>query len=313
MVLFKGIFLAILHKIPSLDIMLNLPKNYTMKKTVTTFLICLGLISLSKAQLAEEVSLENVKAGDEVSLNIFYFENSPFAYKSNGKLTGIEIDILEYFAEWVKEKKDFEIKLNYQKPVTFHKLLLNVQNGSANTIGMGSVSINEKRKEQVIYSAPYLKNVSVLLTQGTVPTALTEEDLKKTFSEMYPVIVKNSIHETYMKEFLHQVGSSRESTKLTNLPMEVIQTIATSGRYFGYSDVITFWKYMKENDDFIKMHKIASISDEYFGFIFPKDSQWSLLFNEFMESGFGFTSTKDYHQILEKHLSFEIIETVEIN
>ena len=61
------------------------------------------------------------------------------------------------------------------------------------------------------------------------------------------------------------------------------------------------------------MHKIANISEERFGFIFPKDSDWNNIFNEFFESGFGFTATKVYHKILEKHLGYEIIEKVELD
>jgi hypothetical protein len=44
----------------------------------------------------------------------------------------------------------------------------------------------------------------------------------------------------------------------------------------------------------------------------PKNSEIQGLITEFFESGFGFTSTKIYREILEKHLGYEVISTVEI-
>ncbi len=61
------------------------------------------------------------------------------------------------------------------------------------------------------------------------------------------------------------------------------------------------------------MHRVANKSEEEFAFIFPLESDWNIIFNEFFESGFGFTSTKDYRRILERHLGYEILNKVEIN
>jgi hypothetical protein len=44
----------------------------------------------------------------------------------------------------------------------------------------------------------------------------------------------------------------------------------------------------------------------------PKNSRYALYMNEFFESGFGFTATKKYHQILETYLGSEILDGVEI-
>ena len=61
------------------------------------------------------------------------------------------------------------------------------------------------------------------------------------------------------------------------------------------------------------MHTLANVQNEYFGFIFPESSDWNRAINEFLESGFGFTATKKYREILQKHLGEEVIEYVELN
>ena len=58
------------------------------------------------------------------------------------------------------------------------------------------------------------------------------------------------------------------------------------------------------------MHSVATVKNEEFGFAFNQASAWQLLFDEFFNTGFKFTSRKEYHAILEKYLGPEIIETV---
>lgn len=39
------------------------------------------------------------------SLIVNYYENFPYAYSEAGKLKGIEIDIIEEYVAWIKQKK----------------------------------------------------------------------------------------------------------------------------------------------------------------------------------------------------------------
>ena len=107
--------------------------------------------------------------------------------------------------------------------------------------------------------------------------------------------------------------NSSNSPSPVNSPMDVPLKITENPKFFGYTDIITFWTYVKNNNHYIKMHKIANVEHEEFGFIMPLDSDWDVILNEFFEKGFGFTSTKDYYDILEKYLGFEIIDRVTID
>jgi hypothetical protein len=57
---------------------------------------------------------------------------------------------------------------------------------------------------------------------------------------------------------------------------------------------------------------VFNTNSENFGFIMPKNGLNKNYISEFFESGFGFTSTKTYHQILEKYLSYEVLQSVEV-
>jgi hypothetical protein len=61
------------------------------------------------------------------------------------------------------------------------------------------------------------------------------------------------------------------------------------------------------------MHRKASRENEKFGFILPSSSDWQPILAEFFEGGFGFTANINYKEILERHLGYEVIKSVELN
>ena len=247
----------------------------------------------------------------KAELNVYYFENEPYAFKK-GEYSGIEIDILESFVVWLKDKKGVELNLKFKGFKEFQTFYNGTRDGENNTIGLGSVTISTKRIKEVKFSAPYLNNVSVLITDGNVPTSKSEDELYQNVFSMRAITIKGSSHHSYLKEWYKKRDLPPAFEYVTEAEMIPLK-IKESAKYIGYVDIISFWKYLKSNDHFIKMHSIANKSDEQFGFIFPKSSDWDVIVNEFFESGFGFTSTKEYHEILVKHLGFEIINKVEIN
>lgn len=275
--------------------------------------VLLSFVILAFTAETNAQQMERALQAKKGELTVCYFENAPYAYiGKNGKLAGIEIDILNAFVDWAKTEKGMELELNYKGFQEFEGFFNEMSVSPVNTIGLGSVTISEEREQQVKFSAPYLKNVSVLITDGTVPTARNEKSLLSLIKDLKPVTIKGSIHQNYLDNLYKAAGTSVSYSYVYDAEM-IPKKIKESGKYFGYIDVISFWKYLKENNHYIKMHSIANKEDEFFGFVLPKTTDWDLLINEFFESGFGFTSTKEYHKILEKHLSFEIIERVEID
>lgn len=262
---------------------------------------------------AQQMTWDEVKNNREGNLTVLYHHNSPFAYlNAKNKLSGIEADILDYFKQWLWETKKINLTINYQKAADFINMYQEVKSSEGNVMGMGTVSITEERASEVQFSSPYLKNISVLITDGSVPTLRTQDDIKASFSGLTPVTIKGSVHEIHAMKIVKMAESSVTPLYVSN-PMDIPNKIKESSKYFGYIDIISYWTYVKSSSEYIKMHRIANVEQEKFGFIFPLDSDWTIIFNEFFESGFGFTSTKDYRLILEKHLGYEILNKVEVD
>jgi putative glutamine transport system substrate-binding protein len=254
------------------------------------------------------------------SLQVNYYENFPYAYKDGTTLKGIEIDIVAEYAAWLKQKKNINVKVNYTAYSEFGNFYNSVKNGNSKVIGLGSVTQNVEREKEVVFSPPYLENLAVLITDGSVPTIKSKDanGVSKILNGMTGIVVNKSNHVVYMNNIKklynqtpHEVADLLINT--TEKQSTVIETISKDKKVFGYMDIVAYWAFVKANPTkFLKIHKVFTEAKEYLGFILPKKNEHEIYLNEFFESGFGFTSTKVYHQILEKYLGYEIIESVEI-
>lgn len=280
-----------------------------MKRIAILFTVLFGL----QFNAANAQSLKDALINKKEVLNIYYYENEPYAFSGkNGKVEGIEIDIINEIVKWSKSEKNLELEVKYKKYDEFSIFYDDVKNAKLNVIGLGSVTIIPERKEEIKFSAPYLKNVSVLISDGIIPTAKSMEDLYVLFSGLTGVTIKESIHEIHLDSLSKKMGGGRPYAYVGDA-MDIPKKIKESTKYYGYIDVISFWKYLKTSNQYVKMHKVANKEDEHFGFIMHKESDWDKLTNEFFESGFGFTSTKRYREILQKYLGSEIIDKVELD
>lgn len=278
--------------------------TYILAKKIGKKLI-LGLVFLLSSGTVQSQSAD--------SLIVNYYENFPYAYTESGKLKGIEIDILEAYVNWVQERGG-SLKVIYKPFREFSTFYNSVKDGGPKVIGLGSVTSNKDREKDVAISAPYLQNVAVLITAGKVATVKTKtaEEISKTLGGLNAMVVNKSSHAPYLNDIKRNYlpALKIETTESQNM---ILERILGDNNYFGYVDIVAYWAFLKSHPSkFLKIQKVFNEPKEYLGFIMPKKSIHLNSINEFFESGFGFTSTKAYHQILEKYLGYEIIESVEI-
>ena len=267
-----------------------------MKKTLTTL--------LAVAFITKFVSAQD-------TLKINYQENYPMCYKTpSGELKGIEVEILGEYIKWMKEKKGISFVVSYRNDSNFDSLYSYVKKSSTNVIGLGMATITDDRKKEVVFSPAYMKNVSVLVTNGNTSSISNNIEGKKTLSKMNCLTVKNSTHSKYAIELQKQIPT----LKINNVTDQqlLLKEINSNKINFGYVDIISFWYYVSKNQHYIKFQKQFNKENEFFGYFFPKNFKYESTLKEFFESGFGFTSTKTYHQILENHLGYEIIDLIEV-
>lgn len=248
------------------------------------------------------------------SLTVYYYDNYPYAFDDKGSVKGIEVDIIKEYTDWLKQKKNINLVVSYKAFKEFSGFYNGVKNGNSKVIGLGSVTINEDREKEVVFSSAYLNNTSVLITDGRVPTIKLKnsEEISRVLGGLNALVVNTSSHIKYINAIKKDYVPALK-INFTETQQNVLESITNDAKTFGYADIIAYWSFLKKNPNkFLKIQKIFNQTSESLGFIMPKNNVHSLLIHEFFESGFGFTSTKTYHQILEKYLGYEIIESVEI-
>lgn len=270
-----------------------------------------SILAQQKEEDRKKSENERMKNSKTIPMEIYYFEQEPFAYTQNNNLMGVEIEILQKFAEWTQTRKGVKLDVKYTPFKKFEEFYKAVVSGSTFVIGAGTVAINEERKNDVLFSPPYLNNVSILISNGNAESIYNYEEIAGKWKNMKGITTKESVHSQYMEE-LKKKYLPGLNIEMVKSPLEVADRIGQQTNYIGYIDIVTFWNYLKKSNVFIKIQRIFSINNEKFGFIMPKNSELHGLITEFFESGFGFTATKNYRDILEKHLGYEVISTVEI-
>lgn len=274
-----------------------------MNRKFTFFFCLMAIIGSSYAQPAQTDSL-----------NVNYYENFPYAYMENGVLKGIEVDIIKKYAEWLKAEKNINTVITYKGFKEFSEFYNSVKKGRSNTIGIGSVTITEEREKEVAFSPPYLRNIAVLITNGSVPSIKTPtpEEVSKVLGPLDALAVNESSHLKYMNALKTAYLPSMQ-IKGTETQTAILDAIAKDGKAYGYIDIVAYWAYIKKNKKtYLKIQKAFNRPYEYLGIVQPFGASHFSSLNEFFESGFGFTSTKIYHEILNRYLGYEVLETLEI-
>jgi len=245
------------------------------------------------------------------TLHIYYLENYPYSYTRNDSIKGIEIEIMREFMLWAKYD-GYNFLPVYKKFDEFEMFYNAVKNANTKVIGLGSVTINSKRLTDVSFSPPYIKNVSVLLTYSGIQTFRSKNDIKKEFNGKACITIKNSMYEKYLLAIKKQLLPNLK-IQYTDNEFSSIEAVACNSDLFAYCDILSYWTYLqKYPNKTVKIQKVFTEDKDNLGFITPKNSTYRFVLTEFFESGFGFISGKRYSEILEKYLSYEVMESVRI-
>jgi ABC-type amino acid transport substrate-binding protein len=115
------------------------------------------------------VSLSLASSVSAEKLHVLALSSEPFFYDDGGTPTGIEYEILSYFAK----TKDLEIEVEYVS--AFPELLERIARGEAD-IASGTITITDERRERMDFSAPYFP-VQVVLVERSGEVSQRPEDL----------------------------------------------------------------------------------------------------------------------------------------
>ncbi|MGM0580002.1 MAG: substrate-binding periplasmic protein [Bacteroidota bacterium] len=273
-------------------------------------ILLLSAIFLSftvNAQLSGD-SWKETKANGSGKVTITYNYSGKFIYQNNGELDGLCIKIWDKFVEYVESTHNVDLKVNVHQPqdaVDFSEFYSSVQNAKGGVFGLADVTITQSRKSEVQFSPSFFANVSILLTNKSVPDLSNFNNINSEFNGMTLIVQKGTTHEKRAKELK---ASSFPSLKIesVNSFKECYEKVNQNDNYFTYLDFSSYLTAIEDAEN-IKRHPAGDKTGEEFGFIMPKNSDWGPVMTEFFNKNGGFTNSTEYKKIIASSLGNHVV------
>ncbi|MEL7002121.1 MAG: transporter substrate-binding domain-containing protein [Bacteroidota bacterium] len=242
------------------------------------------------------------KSNGAGSVSLAYVETPGFVYKDNGgNLTGICVDIMQDFANYVKEKKGVNLNMNYVGDgSSFSTMYNSVKDSKGGVFGLGNITIRESRKKEVKFSPSFITNFAILVTQKNVGSFTNWSDVPKTFSGLTAITVKGTTNEKRLLDLKKKYYPGMKVSYTSSSP-EALEKVLSDPKLFSYLDLAFYLDAVQRRKP-IKRHPIGDQSSEQFGFTMPLSSDWQPLMNEFFNANGGYVNSMAYKKIIRKHL-----------
>jgi hypothetical protein len=263
------------------------------------------VILLSGSVFAQSYSGDTwatVKTNKSGSISLAYVETPSFVYKDKaGLLTGISVDIMNDFIEWVNKTQGVSITSRFVGDgSSFRGMYDKTKASTGGVFGLGNVTITDERKREVKFSPPIITNFAILVTQPSVPTLAKLEDISKSFANFTAYTAKGTTNEKRILDLKQKYFPAMKITNTTT-SQETLEKLFSDASGFAYLDLAFYIEAVQMKKP-VKRHPVGDKAAEQFGIVMPNSSDWSPLMEEFFKANGGYTNTKEYKTILIKHM-----------
>lgn len=247
-------------------------------------------------------SWKRVQGAGSGTVSFAYVETPGFVYKdASGQLTGICVDIMNDFIKYVNETKGVKLTSKFVGDgSSFSGMYNKVKGSSEGVFGLGNITITNARKREIKYSPPFITNFAILITQKSVPTLNSLDEISTKFSGLTAYTAKGTLNDKRIQDLKSKYYPEMQIAYAASSP-ETLDKVLSDPKAFSYLD-LAFYLDAVQRKQPLKRHPIGDQASEQFGFIMPMNSDWQPLMEEFFSANGGYTNSIEYKKILSKHL-----------
>jgi polar amino acid transport system substrate-binding protein len=261
--------------------------EYCMKRMITLLLVILSIAALpagcagpAAAPSATPAAKKILKVGMELAY-------PPFETKDNaGTASGVSVDLAKAFAESMGMEAEIQ-------NIAWDGLIPSLQTGKVDVV-ISSMTITEKRKEQIDFSEPYAKAYLALLVGKNSPVQ-TAGDLNAAGRVI--AVKQGSTGDSYARQTFPKAKINAFDSENACVT-EVSQGKADAFIY----DQLTIYRNSLQFADKTKALYIPSQNAESWGMAFKKGSELSAKANAFLKK---YTADGGFEKLTEKYLKQE--------
>ncbi len=215
-------------------------------------------------------------------LNLYWFTSKPFVYENeDGKLEGIEPDMMRIFQSFLKDEKQLDVELNWVKTNSFSHILDIIKNSEdENDFGVSALSITENRKEYADFPEPYLPDITVLVSSNGTPIVRSLDEINTMMSTMRAITIKDTKYEDMLLDLRNRFGFDFEIDYIES-EKNVLEGVNDSENCFGFIDLPVYLIQIENGSEVVRQN-FFTVKGAGYSYMLTKDSKWKDYFNEFL-------------------------------
>ncbi|MBS1556025.1 MAG: transporter substrate-binding domain-containing protein, partial [Bacteroidetes bacterium] len=204
---------------------------------------------------------QKIKKG---TITIFWFPNNSFGFEEpGGRLTGIEVEIMRLFQQYLKSKHGVQVEINWVPQETFKQVLDHMRYDSLSGVfGVAGFSFTEERKTFMKFSPSYMADMAVLVSTNDIPVVRNQQDLQKSFTGATALTAQGTILEKELLA-LRQENNLDFDIEYTGGSALLIDLLQTRKKSFGYLNLPVYL--MGINNGITTLHRHNYLTKRYEG------------------------------------------------
>jgi signal transduction histidine kinase len=230
------------------------------------------------AQEAADPSWSEVIKAKKGKITAYWYESRPFIYSEpDGKMGGIEHDLLEEFRKFVKEYYEVDLNIEWREAKSFNDTYETFRDKRPHaTFGASAFSITEKRLKQIDFTPPYMSDICVLITSEDIPIV---NDLGE-FNSLLPKLTAITISgTTYEQDLKHLQTQNNLSFKMEYIPSSsnIMHTIAQTDSAFGFIDLPVYMMILNQDPSVkVKRQNFLPVRRAGYALAMHKNTDWNI-------------------------------------
>ncbi|RYD74844.1 MAG: transporter substrate-binding domain-containing protein, partial [Sphingobacteriales bacterium] len=270
-------------------------------------MICCFFLFAATAQVpaVSTDSWETTKKNKQGKIAVLWYAIEPFIYFNDGKITGIEYELMEGFIPFLKKNYGVDVSLQWVDAKAFEPIYPAVKESKEKGLfAMSYYSVTEERKQDVKFAPPYMPDLNILVTSNNLPVYDTEEAFTGNMKKYSGYTMAHTTMEEDMMKLKQITPSLQISNRLDDY--EVLNQIASVNNAFGYVPLSIYVLALQRGTK-VKRQKILATRRPGLAAIYTKNSDWDEPVNAFFNSD---DCKKLTEHLIRKHLGAEVADII---
>lgn len=258
-------------------------------------------LGMSRASAQEADSWATIQENKGGTITALWYDIDPYIFESeDGKLQGVEYELMESFVEWINKTYGYEIAIRWKNAKSFDGIYNQIRNTSESGVfGWSFFSITPERKREVQFTPPYMPDINVLVTNDRMPLFTNVAAFRDTIPYLHGYTMRYTAMEQDMDSLTRGYAIS-VSRKYDDY--QIVERIAAEKNAFGYVPLTVYVVSLQKGIKVKRQHLFATERPGLAG-IFPMNSDWQSVVDEYFES---FECKRLVSSLLSKYLGDEI-------